>query len=223
MIPIIFVIFGDMDSAANAALTVALDCPRQYECGGVIYEDSGHRYHVSAPLTSHKHFGLVIPQYTEGVPESGWRIVADYHTHICSQHNRLFANFFSPADAIVNGAFHTVGYMLSLCDGNVRRYDPSQDDRDDEVVHFTSGREIYLTCGHISGWIEEARAPALDAWALAAHAARHPPDTLVVVGAISHGGGPELADRPLGLWHASSQNEYNGHDDAVADHDGDDE
>jgi hypothetical protein len=21
-------------------------------------------------------------------------------------------------------------------------------------VHFTSGREIYLTCGHISGWIE---------------------------------------------------------------------
>jgi hypothetical protein len=45
--------------------------------------------------------------------------------------------------------------MLSLCDGNVRRYDPSQDDRDDEVVHFISGREIYLTCGHISGWIEE--------------------------------------------------------------------
>jgi len=34
----------DMDSAANAALTVALDCPRQYECGGVIYEDSEHRY-----------------------------------------------------------------------------------------------------------------------------------------------------------------------------------
>jgi len=26
--------------------------------------------------------------------------------------------------------------------------------RDDEVVHFTSGREIYLTCGHISGWVE---------------------------------------------------------------------
>src|SRR5207302_800882 len=121
MIPIILVIFGDMDSAANAALTVALDCPRQYECGGVIDEDSG-------------------------------------------------------------------------------RSDPWRDGRDDEVVHFTSGREIYLTCGHISGWIEEARAPALDAWALAAHAARHPADT------------PELADGPLGLWHASSQNEYNGHD-----------
>jgi hypothetical protein len=208
MIPIIFVIFGDMDSAANAALTVALDCPRQYECGGVIYEDSEHHYHVSAPLTSHKHFGLNIPQYTEGAPEMGWRIVADYHTHICSQHNRLFANFFSASDAYVNQAFHTVGYMLSLCDGHVRRYDPSQDDRDDEVVHFTSGREIYLTCGHITGWIEEARAPALDAWALAARAARH---------------GPELADGALGLWHASSQNEYNGHHDADAERDGDDE
>src|SRR2546430_11516688 len=96
MIPIIFVIFGDMDSAANAALTVALDCPRQYECGGGIYEDSGHPYHVSAPLTSHKHFGLVIPQYTEGVPESGWRDVADYHTHNRPRPNRLVAHLFSP-------------------------------------------------------------------------------------------------------------------------------
>jgi hypothetical protein len=153
MIPLIFAIFGDIDSAAIAALTVARDCPRQYECGGVIYEDSAQDYHVSAPLTSHKPFGLDILQYSEPIPE-GWRIVADYHTHICSDHNRLFANFFSPADAYVNQGFHTVGYMLSLCDGNVRRYDPSQDDRDDEVVHFTSGREIYLTCGHISGWIE---------------------------------------------------------------------
>ena len=40
MIPLIFAIFADMDSAAVAALTVAADCPRQYECGGVIYEDS---------------------------------------------------------------------------------------------------------------------------------------------------------------------------------------
>ena len=152
MIPLIFAIFGNMDAAAVAALRVALDCPRQYECGGVIYEDSEQQYHVTAPLTSHMHFGVDIPQYTEAIPQ-GWRIVADYHTHICSQHNRLFANFFSPADAYVNQGFHTVGYMLSLCDGNVRRYDPSQDDRDDEVVQFTSGREIYLTCGHISGWI----------------------------------------------------------------------
>ena len=153
MIPLIFALFADMDSAAIAALTVAADCPRQYECGGVIYEDSEHSFRVSAPLTSYKHFGLEILQYNEPIPE-GWRIVADYHTHICSEHNRLFANFFSASDAYVNQGFHTVGYMLSLCDGNVRRYDPSQDDRDDEVVHFTSGREIYLTCGHISGWVE---------------------------------------------------------------------
>ena len=162
MIPIIFAVFGDMDSAAIAALTVARDCPRQYECGGVIYEDADHYYHVSAPLTSHKHFGVDIVQYGEPTPV-GWRIVADYHTHICSPHNRLFANFFSPADAYVNQGFHTVGYMLSLCDGNVRRYDPAQDDRDDEVVHFTSGREIYLTCGHIAGWIDTSY-PANATW-----------------------------------------------------------
>ena len=30
MIPIIFAVFGDVDSAAIAALTVARDCPRQY-------------------------------------------------------------------------------------------------------------------------------------------------------------------------------------------------
>jgi hypothetical protein len=162
MIPIIFAVFGDMDSAAIAALTLARDCPRQYECGGVIYEDSEHHYHVSAPLTSHKPFGVDILQYSEPTPD-GWRIVADYHTHICSPHNRLFANFFSASDAYVNQGFHTVGYMLSFCDGNVRRYDPSQDDRDDEVVHFTSGREIYLTCGHIAGWIDTSR-PSNATW-----------------------------------------------------------
>ena len=152
MNPLIFAIFMDVDSAAVAGLHAALDCPRQYECGGVVYEDSEHHYRVTAPLTSHQHFGVEIPQYNEAIPP-GWRIVADYHTHICSIHNQLFANFFSPADAYVNQGFHTVGYMLSFCDGNVRRYDPSQDDRDDEVVHFTSGREIYLTCGHVAGWI----------------------------------------------------------------------
>jgi hypothetical protein len=152
MNPLIFAIFMDVDSAAVAGLHAALDCPRQFECGGVIYEDSEHHYRVTSPLTSHQHFGVEIPQYNEAAP-AGWHIVADYHTHICSVHNHLFANFFSPADAYVNQGFHTVGYMLSFCDGNVRRYDPSQDDRDDEVVHFTSGREVYLTCGHVAGWI----------------------------------------------------------------------
>ena len=57
------------------------------------------------------------------------------------------------SDLIVNQELHTVGYMLSLCDWNIRRYDPSQDDRDDEEVDFRSGRVIYLTCGHIVGWV----------------------------------------------------------------------
>jgi hypothetical protein len=87
-------------------------------------------------------------------------VVADFHTHICSVHNRPFADFFSPADAIANQGLHTVGYMLSLCDWNIRRYDPSQDERDDEEVDFHSGRVIYLTCGHIVGWVPAVTADA---------------------------------------------------------------
>src|SRR5438067_1917902 len=83
----------------------------------------------------------------------GPQVVADFHTHVCSIHNQAFADFFSMSDAIVNQELHTVGYMLSLCDWNIRRYDPSQDDRDDEEVDFRSGRVIYLTCGHIVGWV----------------------------------------------------------------------
>src|ERR1700731_2999253 len=101
MISLIFAIFGDMDSAAIAALTAARDCPRHYECGGVIYEASEHPRPVSAPLTSHKPFGLEILQSTEARPD-GWRIVAMYHTHICVQHNRLWANYFSAAAAYTN-------------------------------------------------------------------------------------------------------------------------
>jgi hypothetical protein len=83
----------------------------------------------------------------------GQDVVADFHTHICSIHNQPFADFFSPADAYANQGLHTVGYMLSLCDWNIRRYDPAQDERDDEEVDFRSGRVIYLTCGHIVGWV----------------------------------------------------------------------
>jgi len=58
--------------------------------------------------------------------------------------------FYGP-DVVAD--FHTVGYMMSLCDGYIRRFDPSQDDRDDEEVDFHSGRVIYLTIGHIVGWV----------------------------------------------------------------------
>jgi len=139
-------VFATIDETAIDALKHAAEvCSPRYECGGVVRRVAGG-FEASPLITSSKPFGV-------DVGEVYWPdVVADFHTHICSVHNRPFADFFSPADASVNQGLHTVGYMLSLCDRNIRRYDPFQDERDDEEVDFQSGRVIYLTSGHIVGW-----------------------------------------------------------------------
>jgi hypothetical protein len=140
-------VFATMDEAAIAALKhAAATCDPRYECGGVVRRVEGG-FEASVLITSYKPFGVDLEEFY------GPDVVADFHTHICSIHNAPFANFFSLSDALANQGLHTVGYMLSLCDRNIRRYDPSQDDRDDEEVDFRSGRVIYLTCGHIVGWV----------------------------------------------------------------------
>jgi hypothetical protein len=139
-------VFATIDETAIDALKhAAATCDPHYECGGVVRKVDGG-YQASGLITSNRPFGVDL----EELYDSG--VVADFHTHICSIHNKPFADFFSPADATVNQGLHTVGYMLSLCDRNIRRYDPSQDERDDEEVDFHSGRVIYLTSGHIVGW-----------------------------------------------------------------------
>ena len=140
-------VFATMDEAAIDALKhAAATCDPRYECGGVVRVVDGG-FQASELLTSYKPFGVSLEEVY------GPSVVADFHTHICSVHNRPFADFFSLSDALANQGLHTVGYMLSMCDWNIRRYDPSQDDRDDEEVDFHSGRVIYLTCGHIVGWV----------------------------------------------------------------------
>jgi len=140
-------VFATMDEAAIEGLRHASEtCDPQYECGGVVRRVAGG-FAVSELLTSNKPFGVDLEEVY------GPEVVADFHTHICSIHNKPFADFFSTADALANQGLHTVGYMLSLCDRNIRRYDPVQDMRDDEEVDFHSGRVIYLTCGHIVGWV----------------------------------------------------------------------
>jgi hypothetical protein len=143
-------VFATIDESAIDALKhAAATCDPHYECGGVVRRVNGG-YEASALISSYKSFGVDLGLLY-------WPdVVADFHTHICSIHNRPFADFFSPADATVNQGLHTVGYMLSLCDRNIRRYDPAQDDRDDEEVDFRSGRIIYLTIGHIVGWAAPA-------------------------------------------------------------------
>lgn len=156
-------IYRGMDQAAIAALGEAAICSEnRRECGGVIYQTPiGYVY--SPPFTSNLPFGGQIPDLAKPPPYADWKLVADYHVHICNKRNKEFANYFSPADAYVNQGFHIVGYMLSLCDHNIHRYDPSQDDRDDEEVDFKPHRDgsrhkpIYLTIGHIIGWIAPER------------------------------------------------------------------
>ncbi|MBV9344704.1 MAG: hypothetical protein JO341_14515 [Gammaproteobacteria bacterium] len=142
-------VFATVDEAAIDGLRhAAATCNPRYECGGVVRAVPGG-YEATAPISSKKPFGVDLGEFY------GPEVVADYHTHICSIHNRPFADFFSTADALANQGLHTVGYMLSLCDGNIRRFDPAQDDRDDEEVDFRSGRVIYLTIGHIVGWVPD--------------------------------------------------------------------
>jgi hypothetical protein len=140
-------VFATIDEAAISGLKhAAAICNPEYECGGVVRAVAGG-YEPTALISSRRPFGVDLAEFY------GPDVVADFHTHICSIHNRSFADFFSKSDAIVNQELHTVGYMLSLCDGNIRRFDPAQDDRDDEEVDFHSGRVIYLTIGHIVGWV----------------------------------------------------------------------
>jgi hypothetical protein len=140
-------VFATIDEAAIDGLRhAAATCDPRYECGGVVRIVSGG-FEASGAISSKRPFGVSLEEFY------GPDVVADFHTHICSIHNRPFADFFSSADVLANQGLHTIGYMLSLCDWNIRRFDPSQDDRDDEEVDFHSGRVIYLTIGHIVGWL----------------------------------------------------------------------
>ena len=140
-------VFATIDEAAISGLRhAAAICDPRYECGGVVRVVAGG-FEASPPISSKMPFGVDLGEFY------GPDVVADFHTHICSIHNKPFADFFSTSDAIANQGLHTVGYMLSMCDWNIRRYDPAQDDRDDEEVDFHSGRVLYLTIGHIVGWV----------------------------------------------------------------------
>jgi len=146
--------YATIEQASRAALIEAYECGgRRYECGGVIYRLSNGAFAYSAPETSHRPFGVEITALS-APPPAGATMVADYHQHICSIHNLPFAEFFSPADALVDQGFHLIGYMLDTCTGDIHRYDSSQDDADDEEVDLHSGKTFYLTIGHISDWVD---------------------------------------------------------------------
>lgn len=149
----------DLEAVAKAALTAAYECSEQRrECGGVIYERNG-AYFYSLPVTQDQPYRVDLGPELLKPPIPGTTRVADYHTHPCTTRNKRFAEFFSAGDVLVNTVFHTVGYMLDGCTGIIHRFDPSQDDVDDEEVDYDSGRKLFLTIGHVSGWIDIFRRP----------------------------------------------------------------
>lgn len=148
------VMFATPDAAAHSALKLAAECSENVrECGGVIWRDNiVGDYIYSAPVPG-KSFGVDLSQFWSRQPPKDFTLVADYHVHICNRHNKLFSTYFSPADGYVNKGFHTVGYMLSLCDHMIRRFDPQEKPYEVMVVHFHSGNELELPIGHINGYL----------------------------------------------------------------------
>lgn len=146
------VAFTQEVNAAKYALRLAYSCSNNIkECGGIIFKRDNVIY-VTTPIEGTS-FGVDIGRYWEkdGL-NSRYKIIADYHVHICNKHNVDFANYFSSADAYANQGLHTVGYMLSICDMGIRVYDPNYDPRDDIEVDFKSGKKIYLTQGRLVDW-----------------------------------------------------------------------
>lgn len=140
----------NLEDVAREALSKSARCSQGVrECGGVIYRKPDGSYVASEPAVGVT-YGVDMGQFYFG---NTLPIAADYHVHICGPHNRRFANYFSPADGMVNEGFHTIGYMLSLCDHNIRRFDPQELPREVMVIQFHSGKELEMPIGHVVGWL----------------------------------------------------------------------
>ena len=139
------------DAAVDALNRAYTECDHTSECGGFIMEFHGV-FIASGSVSSGKPFANpAMGDLYAALDHAGFKMVADWHTHVCSVHNKPFANFFSPADVGSNDGLHLTGYMLSLCDKNIRMYMPGYTERDDEEVDFKSGKVFYLTTGNLIG------------------------------------------------------------------------
>lgn len=149
LIPVAFILEID---AAKYALRLAYTCSEnKQECAGVIIKRD-NLFYATTPKSG-KAFAADVGEYykPDALPRND-SIVADYHNHICNIHNVTFAEYFSPADVLVNKGLHTRGYMLSNCDRSIHIFDPEQDPMDDIEVDFTSGNKIFLATGRLIDW-----------------------------------------------------------------------
>lgn len=139
-------VYSDTATAAIEGLRQGLliNDKRDVEYGGVVVELPGHLYRISMPRTDNKLQQVEMPRASLG----GYRIVADFHMHVCAhnEHSHVITDKFSPADIAGNNAFHTEGYLLDGCLGTIYRYNPAHKELDP-----AKGPQR----GEVVGWLKE--------------------------------------------------------------------
>jgi len=135
--------------AAKEALKQTLEASeptRSKEWGGVIvWTPRGYR--ITAPRTDAVFDSVELPHGKL----YGLTIVADYHMHVCASdhrpghHTHVLTQDFSPWDVAENNAYHTDGYLLDTCWGNMYWY-PYKENMDPADGPLR---------GYFIGWLKE--------------------------------------------------------------------
>lgn len=137
--------YETVNEAAVVLAARLYQCSRVYECSGVVALRSDGRYSMSAVRSDEQGDRVSV---TKLVPP-GWRIVADVHSHPCLPDSH-FPAVFSPED-VSSATMHRIpGYMVNLCTGVVRVFDPAKDSPNDAVLEEV---DFYGAIGRVVGTI----------------------------------------------------------------------
>jgi len=129
--------WSTMNAAAVYALHKAEKMSSDYEYGGVIVEGNGH-YSFSIPNTDNEVAKVLIDTHIN--PETGYKVVALYHTHPCNPD--YIQRYFSLPDTATAIYQSVESYIIDMCTNTVYLFDPSQDIPDDAGLGRTSGRIV---------------------------------------------------------------------------------
>lgn len=136
------------ETANEAAVVLAArlyQCSHVYECSGVIALRPDGRFSNSGVRSDEQGDRVSI---TKLVPH-GWKIVADVHSHPCLPDSH-FPAVFSLEDVSSALMHRTPGYMVNLCTGVVRVFDPLRDSPNDAVLDEV---DFYGAIGRVVGTI----------------------------------------------------------------------
>jgi hypothetical protein len=133
--------YDSLAEAGVAAIARDYKCSHVYECGGVIAQRPDGKF-VVGPVRSDAAGDSVSLHY---IVPSGWKLVADQHTHPCLPDSH-HVNYFSPADVSNNLSGAIPGFMGDLCTGKVHFYDPAtmspNDEKTEDGFHLTQGKIV---------------------------------------------------------------------------------